>query len=153
MGYQSFPDPYASRNRNINEGFRVGLIGGIVSALMHLLLPLFSGGAVWGELLAWLIQWLLYLLVARSAAQRQYDKQQLQINPLDGVIGAGVGAALITSILTWLFILIRAVVIKATGDFVIVEPISLYCIVVLDVLVALGLGGVGGRSVANKYRL
>lgn len=150
MGYYS--DPYDHKSRSINEGFRVGLVGGIFASLLHLLLPLFSQGAAWGELLAWVLQWFLYLVVARSAAQRQYDKQQMEFDPLNGVQGAGTGAALVTSILTWIFILIRAVVVKAMGDFVIVEPVSLYCIIVIDVLVALALGTWSGNSVAKKYR-
>ncbi len=145
------PDPYGRSRRNINEGFRVGLIGAIVASTLHLLLPFFAQGAVWGDIFAWLLQLLLYVLVGRSAAQRQYDKQQMELNPLEGVVGAGTGAALITSLLTWLFILVRSIIVDAAGNSVLVEPISLCLMVFLDIVAAIGLGTWSGRSVARKY--
>jgi hypothetical protein len=153
MSYSPYEDPREHRSRNINEGFRVGLIGGITVACLHLLLPIFSGGRAWGDLLAWLLQWVLYFLLARSAAQRQYNKNQMELSALQGVQGAGVGAALVTSVLNWIFLLVRAFIVNAMGSIVIVEPISLYCIIVIDVIIALGIGAWGGGSIAKKYEI
>lgn len=135
----------------MNQGFRVGLIGGVTTAFLHLLLPFFSGGQAWGELLAWLLQIFVYIFAAGSAAEAQYRRQMYDAEPFNGIPGAGVGAALITSLITWLFILVRAVILDASGAMVIVEPISLYCIVVLDVSAALGIGSWRGRQVLKKY--
>ena len=147
-------DPYDRKRSNIfrHPGFRFGFLGALLTILLHQALPFISRGEAWGEGLAWVLQWAIYYFTGRSAAQQQYNAQQNGLDAMRGVQGAGVGAGLVTSLLTWIFILIRAIVLYESGTFVIIEPISMYCIVVIDVCLAIALGAAAGRSIANKYR-
>lgn len=144
--------PFESRKR-VNEGFRTGLVGAITASLLHLILPFLAGGESWGDLVAWILQIFIYFFAANSAAESQYHKQEMDSDPYNGIQGAGVGAAMITSVITWVFILIRAIVINATGSMVIVEPFSLYCIIVVDVALALAIGSWRGSSVLKRHKI
>jgi len=118
---------------------------------IHLILLLVFQGTNQGDFLAWGIQLFIYFFIGRAAAQKHYDDQIDQLEALSGVQGAGTGAALVTSILVWVFIILRGIVRDAVGFMVLVDPIGLFCIVVIDVLIALGLGSWAGKAIVRKY--
>lgn len=150
----NFDDFDRSRRNNLfrHAGFRVGIVGGLIIVGVHLFLLLINRGTNNGDVLAWLLQLAVYFFLSRAAAEQHYQAQRDEVEPLRGVRGAGVGAALVTSLCGWLFIILRGVFRDALGITVIVEPVSLYCLIVLDVLFALGLGAWGGGAVEKKYR-
>ena len=154
MNYYGF-DPVDSRHpqRRMHTGFRLGLVGGLLMWGVHLILLLIFQGTNQGDFLAWGIQLFIYFLIGRAAAQKHYDDHIDQLDALRGVQGAGTGAALVTSILVWVFIILRGIVRDATGFMVLVDPIGLFCIVVIDVLIALGLGSWAGKTVVIKYQI
>lgn len=135
----------------MNAGFRVGMIGAVIMIVVHLFLLLINQGETNGDLLAWLLQLVVYFFAAQSAAQQQYDAQERSYEPLRGVQAAGVGAALTISFLVWVYIILRGVFRDAFGITIDMNPVWLYCMVVLDVLLALGLGSWGGHLVVKKY--
>lgn len=147
-------DPYNPQRGNIfrHAGFRVGAVGAILMIVIHLFTLLINRGDTSWDLYVWFLQLIVYFFAAQSAAQRHYNAQERSTEPLRGVVGAGVGAALTISFLLWFYIVLRGVFRDAFGITIIVEPISLFCMVVVDVLLALGLGSLGGRMVANKYK-
>lgn len=153
MSYDDFGNP---RRGNIfrHAGFRVGAVGGTIVIGLHLFLLLVNRGTNDGDVLAWLLEIGVYFLVARVAASQHYELnlRESAIEPLRGVVEAGVGAAIVTSIVTWGFIILRGIFRDAFSITILVEPISLFCVIVLDVLLAIGLGRWGGNSVAGKYR-
>jgi len=153
--YDSF-DPNESRRGNIflNPGFRFGLFGALLMILVNLLLLLIFSGDTIGDLVSWFIQLFIYFLFARTAAESQYRKNadRGDFEHLRGVQAAGIGSALVTSILMWIYIIIRGIVRDAFGIFIIAEPISLFCLVIIDILIAMGIGAWGGNTIAGKYR-
>lgn len=144
-------DPYEQRKR-VNAGFRVGFVAGLIMVGIHLALLFFNGGTNEGDLLAWIISWFVYFMAARVAAERHYREQRDSTEPLRGVQGAGVGAALVTSVIVWIYIILRGVFRDAVGVQILVEPIGLYCMIVIDVLIALGLGALGGKRIERKHQ-
>jgi len=147
-------DPFQSRRRNIfrHAGFRLGAVGGLLMWGIHLILLLIFQGTNQGDFLAWTIQLFVYFFMGRTAAQKHYDAQRDEVDALRGVQGAGTGAALVTSILVWVFIILRSIVRDAVGFMVLVDPIGLFCVMVVDVLIALGLGSWGGKTVVRKHQ-
>ena len=136
-----------------NAGFRVGVVGGLVMGIVHLVLLVLFGGTSRGDFLAWVIQWFVYYFAGRSAASQQLRAQRYEVHaPLRGVQSAGTGAALVTSLLVWLFILARGLIWDAYGITVLVEPVSLFFLVVIDVSLAMGLGTWGAKTVVDKNR-
>lgn len=145
-------DPIRPKRRNFfrHAGFRVGAMGGVVMWSVHLILLLIFRGTNQGDILAWIIQLLVYYFLGRAAAQKHYHAQQSEVDALRGVQGAGTGAALVTSLLTWIFIILRGVMRDASGFIVLVNPIGLFCMMVIDVLIAMGIGSWGGKAIVKK---
>lgn len=136
-----------------NAGFRVGLVGGAVMWGVHLFLLLTFGGTNQGDFLAWVIQWFVYYFIGRSAALHQLNVQRHSVYaPLKGVQSAGTGAALITSLLVWLFMLVRGVVRDAYGITVLVDPVGLFFLVIIDISLAMGLGTWAAKAIVDKNR-
>lgn len=144
-------DPYGKSRGQRNAGFRVGFVAGWVMIALHVLLLLMFGLTNQGDIVAWITAWFVYYMAARSAAEQQYRSQINSLESLRGVQGAGVGGALITSLMVWGFIIARAVFRDAVGIRIVVDPISLYCVAVVDILIAIGLGSAGGNAVVKKY--
>lgn len=146
-------DPFNERqSRTSNVGFRIGFVGGVMMFFVHLILLFLMAGTNRGDWLASLIGWFVYFFIGRSAAQEQYRLQQSTLEPLRGVREAGIGAALVTCVIAWGIIIVRGVIRDALGITILVEPVSLFCLMIIDGLLALGLGAKGGQTVVNKYR-
>lgn len=141
-----------SSKKRINSGFAVGLIATILMITVHLVLLLIFQGSTRGDWIAHIIQLLVYFVASQSAAQQQYNAQERSIEALRGVRGAGMGAAITVSILMWIFILVRNLILDAIGQLVYFEAISTFCTVVVDVLLAIALGTWGGSIVEKKYK-
>jgi hypothetical protein len=138
--------------KRINAGFRVGLIGGFVMILTSLAVFFMNGADTDGDLLVWFIQLVVYVFLGRLAAQSQAETQLHTYEPTRGVQGAGVGASLTTSIIMWIFIIFRGIVRDAMGMFITIEPVSFCGWIVLDVLLALGIGSWAGHSVVRQHQ-
>lgn len=149
-------DPYSRGRSNIfhNPGFRFGFFGALAAILINLLLLWINAGDTRGDLLSWLVQLFLYFFFARAAAESQYNSNARwgALEHLQGVQAAGVGAGLVASILVWLYIIMRGIVRDAFGIFIVVEPFSLFCLIIIDVLIALGIGAWAGNTVVRRYR-
>ena len=143
------------RNKNIlrHAGFRVGLIGGVVLVAVYLLFDFLFQGAILNYLLVWPISLFVYFVAARTAAQQHYDSQKHELHTLQGVQGAGMGAALITCLITWIFIVLRWFYLDATGYLILLEPITLCASIFFNFLIAIAIGNWGGKTVENKYRI
>ena len=139
-------------NKRQSTGFRFGVAGGLIMVTVHLVLFLIFRGTNGGDLLAWFLAWFVYFIIGRMAAQAQYNNQRDDIEPTRGVKSAGTGAALVTSVIIWGFIIVRGVFRDAIGMFIIVDPVCLFFTIIIDVLIAMGLGSFGGSTIANKYR-
>ncbi len=150
-----YEDPLASRRGNIflNPGFRFGFIGAIIAISINLMLVLIYSGDTRGDGIAWFFQLIVYFFVSHGAAESQYNSNIRWggMEYLRGVQAAGLGAGLITSALVWAYIIIRGIIRDAFGIFILVEPFSLCCFILVDVLIAMGLGAWAGKSVAKKY--
>jgi hypothetical protein len=152
----SLYDPYDSGEQGkgnffSHAGFRVGFIAGIIMVCIHVFLLFLNNWTNGGDPLAWVMAWFVYFFAGRTAAQQHYDAHRDEYNPTRGVRGAGVGAAMVTAIFVWVFIIVSGVFRDAVGVTAFIEPITLYCLTVIDVMVAMGLGSWAGNMVVKKY--
>jgi hypothetical protein len=135
----------------VNAGFPVGLIGGLVMIFTSLVVFFMNGADTDGDLLVWFIQLVIYIILGRTAASRQAESQRHTFEPTKGIAGAGVGAPLTTSVMMWVFIIARGIIRDAMGMFIAFEPFSFCGWIIIDVLLALGIGNITGRSVLKQY--
>jgi len=142
-----------STQKKVHAGIVAGLVGALVMIAVHLVLLLIFHGHIHGDWIAHGIQLIVYFFVSQVAAQNHYNGQERSPEALRGVRGAGIGAAITTSILMWLFIVIRDIILDAVGLTPFIEVISTFCIVVIDVLLALAIGSWGGSIVEKKYKI
>jgi len=143
--------PELEPRKRPNPGFTVGLTGGLVMIAISLAVFFMNGAETNGDLLVWVLQLVAYFFLGRIAAQQQAEIQQHTYEPTRGIVGAGIGAPLVTSILMWIFLIIRDVVRDALGNIVLLEPITFCGRIIVDVLLAMGIGGFAGRSVEKQY--
>ena len=136
--------------KRMNTGFSTGLVGGLIMILVSLAVFFMLGGETDGDVFVWLLQLAVYFFVGRAAAGRQAEAQRQTYEPGRGVVGAGVGAPLTVSGMMWLFIIIRGIVRDAMGMTIQMEPVSFCGWIIVDVLLAIGIGGWTGRSVFNQ---
>ena len=149
----SYYDLEPQKRSNIfrHPGFQVGLVGGLIMILVSLAVFFMNGADTDGDVLVWFIQLIVYLFLARIAASRQADLQSRSFEPTRGIQSAGVGAPLITSLMMWSFIIIRGLVRDAMGMTIEIRPVSFCGWIVLDVILALVIGGVAGRSIVKQH--
>lgn len=148
MSYSDF-DEHPSRNK----GFSVGFVGGLIMIFVSLLVFFMNGARTNGDILVWVLQLLVYFFVGRTAAIQQAEAQENTYEPTKGIVGAGVGAPLIVAIMMWVFIIIRAFVRDAAGNFVFIEPLSFCGWIIIDVLLAIAIGRAAGSTIEKQYDL
>ena len=134
--------------KNIHAGFRYGFIGGAIMIVAHLILLLIFQGGSGGDWIAFLLAWIVYFFLGQSAAEAQYEQQKESLDA-----PGGIGAALVTSLIVWIYVIIRGIVRDAFGVFILAEPISLFCAITLEVLIAMAIGSWSGGMVDKKYRI
>ncbi|MBK6647475.1 MAG: hypothetical protein IPG44_17305 [Anaerolineales bacterium] len=110
-----------------------------------------NGADTDGDLLVWFIQLAVYFFLSRIAASRQVEQQSRSYEPTRGVQGAAVGAPIITSIMMWVFIILRGIVRDAMGMTIFIEPFSFCGWIILDVVLALGIGGWAGLAIIKQH--
>lgn len=146
-------------NRNIfgHPGFQMGLVGGVLMILFHLILLVINQMENRGDLLAWIAQIILYVVIAQTAASKQYQQNQSNLFGEDqssGIVAAAMGAAFMTSLWVWAFLLARALIADAVGIRILFNPVWVFCNVLLDIILAASIGtAVGNRMVANLRKL
>jgi len=152
-GFGHEPDESRKKNVLTQPGFRFGFIGALVAISVNLFFLLIYSGDTRGDWISWIIQFVVYIFISRASAEAQYRENQMRgdLEHLRGVKAAGLGAGLITSILVWLYIIIRGVVRDAYGVFIAMDPFSFACLMMVDVSVAMAMGSWGGSAVAGKY--
>ena len=147
----NYPE-YESKKRR-NFGFSVGFIGGLIMVFVSLAVFFMNGADTNGDIFVWFIQLFVYFLVGRIAASKQADGQEDSYEPTKGVAGAGVGAALVTATIMWVFIILRGIIRDAMGMYITIEPISFCGWIIIDILLALGIGRLAGRSIEKQHDL
>lgn len=135
-----------------NAGFQVGLVGGIVMIFTSLAVFFMNGADTDGDTLVWFVQLIAYGFLARTAASRQAEMQARTYEPTRGVQGAGVGAALTTSAMMWIFIIVRGVVRDAMGMTIMIDPLGFCGWIVLDFVLALAIGGLIGGAIVKQVK-
>jgi hypothetical protein len=136
--------------RRMNTGFSIGLTAGLVMILVSLAVFFMNGADTRGDVLVWIIQLVVYVFAGRMAASRQAEVMRHTYEPTRGVQGAGVGAPLTASIMMWIFIILRGIVRDAMGMTIMIEPVTFCGWIILDVLLALGIGSWAGRAVLKQ---
>jgi hypothetical protein len=145
--------PEGPKRKKINAGFLVGMIAAALMIFVQLFFLLIFKGNNTGDWIALILQLVVYFFASQAAAQRHYNSQEREIDSLRGVRAAGIGAAVTTSLIMWVYIFVRGIVRDAMGISISIEPFSLFCMVVVDVLLAIGIGAWGGSIVEKKYKI
>lgn len=149
----------------VNAGLSYGLLGGVIIVLLYLfnlyiLVPVLSNGSAYTytlsfDLLIWIIECFLFYVLGRAAAERQYQHQAYgddSSDPFAGVQSSGMGAALLTWLLGWLFVGVRAFIWDLNGNTVYIEPVSLFCGILFTGIFSISLGAAAGAAVVKKYQ-
>jgi hypothetical protein len=148
-------DPYYGRRRSRRGSvpLRVGLITSGLVILTQLMLaiigrenalPAASGIAVL------LFKWFLYVIATRVAARQQFQiNQQQSLEPMVGVRGAAVGTAYIVATLSWIGAIVAALIFDTVG-FIAVNPVALFCAVVIDFVLAGAIAAWTTHDVARR---
>ncbi len=147
-----------------NAGLKMGLVGGVIIISLYLFNMLIFAPAVEGgygyawttDLFVWIIQCILFYVLARSAAESQYQFQATQIDDSDfykGVNSAAIGAALLTWGIGWAFVIVRAFIQDLNGYVVAIDPAATFCSITITAFIALGLGILAGSNVIKKYKI
>lgn len=145
---------YEKPQRRMNAGFSSGLIGGLIISVVFLIFTLIDENMDnRTDSLVFLIQLAVFFFIGQSAAERQYYAQIEDPEPLEGVIGAGKGAALIVCTITWIFIIIRGIVRDSMGVFIFTDPVGLFFVILINFLIAIAIGTWAGKIVEKRYRL
>jgi hypothetical protein len=142
-------DSYSKRRTN--PGFVVGFAGGLVMIVISLTVFFMNGADTDGDVLVWLIHLVVYSFLGRIAASQMAEMQQDSFEPTRGIVGAGIGAPLVASVMMWIYIILRGIVRDAMGIYIVIEPVSFCGWVIIDILLALGIGGLAGKTVQNRY--
>lgn len=134
-----------------HPGFWSGMAAGLVLILLHtVLFILFSGRSI-SDSIGWVIQIAAYFIAASSAAESAYQGYLIRGAGSSQIEGAAVGAALVASLVVWGYRLVRAVVIDSLNMIVVVDPIGVCGLIILDVILAAGIGKLIGDKVKRKH--
>lgn len=152
-GYDPYDDGPRRSHIFRHAGFRVGALGGLMMGGAHILLLLM----IHTDAPASIVQPFAYFMLARTAAESHHRAQRNEVNHLSGVVGAGVGAAMVTAWLTTaLVILFLAVFDLIDSDivhtWVMVNPVGLFLYILFDTLIAIALGSWGGKTIERKHQ-
>ena len=145
MNFDDFDHP---RRNNIfrHAGFRVGVVIGLVMSAVHWALLLTIGT----DAPSYIFHLFAYFMAGRTAAQQHYNGQRDSVDHLHGVQAAGVGAAMVACVIIWFFDILFFIIGDALGRDVTFFPVNAYCLIVIDVVVAMGLGAWGGNTVVKQ---
>jgi len=138
--------------KKTHAGFKYGFIGGALLVMMHIILLVLFDGEVTGDWIAFLIALFVYFFIGRAAAESARRGSRYQISLKPDLMGAGVGAGLVSSIIVWIFIILRGIVRDAMGITIAVDPIGLCVLMLVDIGLSMALGGLGARSVKQQHR-
>lgn len=131
-------------------GLKVGVGAGILFGAVQIYMAHATAGVHY-----WLypLQWFGYLVAARIAAEMKYRAQQDDLDALVGVRLAGTGAAMVSSLLVWVMLMTYWLGVDLMPrNSVLFNPVLFFGLVVVDVLLAIGVGTYGGTMIEFKHR-
>ena len=133
--------------KHSNAGFRLGSVGGLVIvgviAILGFATQNWNTADRWGRLIGLGVAF----AVAHQAAARQYRQQRAGLEPTRNVRGAGVGAALISIVIMWLFIIARDVIRDRPEMFTLTSCVR----VPIDIALAIGLGHMASGWLVRRH--
>jgi hypothetical protein len=130
-----------------NSGFGVGLVVGSIIVFVHITFILINDYRTSADLFIWIFQLISYYIAGYVSAKRQFENNIDDIDVGEHIPGAARGAALIISLLVWLYIIIRSLLINDAGMFFGFGILGSMGFLILDVMIALGLGSIAGKQV------
>lgn len=134
-----------------NFGISVGLTFSVILLLIHAIVDWLNEGVSQGDGILWLFQIVIYFVASLTAANAQFKSQIESDNQLKGVANAGRGAAMITCVVMWIYIVVRSVVLDDPGMFAAGGILPFCGFVLLDFIVAVAFGSWGGHIVEKQH--
>ena len=134
-----------------NASLSGGLVGFFVMILIHLLAIFIGNGYNRWDFIIWLIQLFLYFFVANFSGEKQYNLTKDTYRSVKGIASAATGATVITSIMVWLFLLIRYFILVNKGKFIYQSGVAIIFWVLIDLTMAFVIGNIVGRNVEKRH--
>lgn len=137
--------------KHTNSGITVGIIVSIIVLLIHVLIDMVNEGGSQGDFVLWFFQLLVYFFIGIIAGSNQHKKQINANDPLQGIKEAGRGAAIILSLIMWVYIIIRSIALDDSGLFNSFGIVFSLLFAIFDFIMAIGLGTLGATIIHKKY--
>jgi hypothetical protein len=137
--------------KHTNAGVAVGFIASIIIVIIHVLIDMVNEGSSQGDFVLWFFQLLVYFFIGIIAGSNQYKKQINAMDSLQGIKEAGRGAAIIVSVILWVYIIVRSIALDDAGLFSSLGILFTLLFAIFDFILAMGLGTLGATIIHKKY--
>jgi hypothetical protein len=137
--------------RTGNASLSGGLIGFLIMVGAHLFAIFLGGGYNRWDFVVWLIQLAVYAFIANYAGEKQYQHTKDTYRSIKGVASAAAGAPVITSLMVWVFLLVRFFFLESYGRLVYLRGITIIFWIVVDVIMAFVIGNIVGKNVEKRH--
>ena len=136
----------------MNEGIKKGIIFSIILIVLQFVLLLINDWEPKAQFILWLLQLIFYFIAGLVASEAEYNHcQDFEEENLERCVASGRGAAMTISILLWLYIIIRSILLDDAGLFNHFGVIGTLLFAILDVILSMGIGTFAGKSTKKKY--
>lgn len=131
--------------RQANLGIRYGLLGGLFSVLFMVVLGFAFRDRNLGDVLSWLIGWIIIFLAARQAAMKARASQEISVDSAQNIRAASIGTAIVAVVVVWAYVFGRDILTDEASYFTVISCVR----IPIDTAMALGIG-VGVAKTAEK---
>ena len=137
--------------RSGNASLSGGLIGFLLMVTIHLLAILLGGGYNRWDFAIWLIQLAVYAFIANYAGEKQYQQTKDTYRSIKGIASAAAGAPIITSLMVWVFLLVRYFFLENYGRLAYIRGIIVVLWIIVDLFMAFVIGNIVGKNVEKRH--
>ena len=136
-----------------NTGIQTGIAFSAFLLLIHAIVDWLNSGYSQADGVLWFFQVFIYFIASLTAANAQFRASQDSDKEVEhmGIVEAGRGAAMITCLAMWAYIVVRSVVLDDAGMFGGSGILPFCGFILLDFIVAIALGNWGGRIIINQH--
>jgi hypothetical protein len=139
--------------KRTNSGIAVGIIAGIIMVIIHVLIDMVNQGSSRGDFVLWFFQLFVYFFIGIIAGSHQHKNRMTTDESLEemGIKDAGRGAAMILSLVMWVYVIGRSIALDDPGMFNSFGVVFTLLFAIFDFLLAMGLGTIGASIIHKKY--
>jgi hypothetical protein len=139
-----------SSNRR-NAGVRNALFAFIVIMVLHIFALMINNGYHNWDYGIWIIQILLYIIIANAAASKQDFINRENTSAPCAESSAALTATMMTSLMVWGGLIVRHFVLNYYSIILFLRGVSVFFWVLVDFSLAIIIGRIVGRNHETKY--